>query len=368
MGGILSVGWYIPAGRRDRETIARSYGIASAALEQFGLESHTVAADCDHPSTMAASAVRSALAAGGLAPKDIGLLIFAGITRDYPAPWVAAFGVLHELGATHAAGFDLNNRCPAVGYALWLASMLVRAGSYENIVVCAADRFDYLMGPPRKVEQISDATFSAGAGAVVVSRAARNEIVAFSHLTNEDLSLHEQLCPRAGGTRHPTDAPALEQGMHRVQSTMRLPQAAKLKRYMETVDRHNIASVCKTAKFDEVDFVICSPLDAKAQLVTLAEIGIDAQKTLFTVPQLGHMGGADAIVSLGLAVATGKNLGQRIIISTRSILYSNALALRALDQTVGIRVGGIGLDIEQWRTDERRWIAANSPAAKRRVH
>ena len=357
MAGILSIGWYIPAGRRDRDAIARNYGIASATLDQFGLQSHTVAADCDHPSTMGAWAVRSALAAGELTPKDVDLLIFAGITRDYPAPWVAAFGVLHELGATQAAGFDLNNRCPAVNDALWLASMLVRTGSYKNAVVCAADRFDYLVGPPRKIEQVSDATFSAGAGAVVVSQAARNEIVAFSHLTNDDLSLHEQLCPRAGGTRHPVDARALEQGMHRMQSSMRLSQVAKLKRYMQTVDRHNITAVCEMARFDEVDFVVCAPLDAKAQLATLGEIGIGPEKTLFTVPQLGHMGAADAIVSLGLAVATGKDLGQRMVISTRSILYSNALAVRGLGQAIGIRASGTGLDIEQWRLDEQRWLA-----------
>jgi 3-oxoacyl-[acyl-carrier-protein] synthase III len=363
MAGILSIGWYVPAGRRDRDSIAQTYGIASSALEQFGLMCHTVAAEGDHPSTMAAHAVRAALSAGDLTEKDIDLLIFSGLTRDYPAPWVAAFGVLHELGAVQAAGFDLSNRCPAVSDAIWLASTLVRAGSHENVVVCAGDRYDYLIGPPRKIEQVSDAAFSAGAGAVVVTRSARNEIAAFAHLTNDDLSLHEQLCPKAGGTRHPLDVSAIEHDMHRMQSTMRVSQAARLKQYMQSVDRHNITAVCQKANFDEVDFVICAPLDAKAQLAILAEIGIGPEKTLFTVPQLGHMGGADTIVCLGLAVATGRQLGQRIVISTRSILYSNALAIRALDKAIDIRANGFGLNIEQWLMDERRWLASAMSAS-----
>ena len=288
MAGILSIGWYVPAGRRDGDAIARDYGIARAALDEFGLQSHAVAAEYDHPSTMGACAVRAALGAGGLTAKDIDLLIFAGMTRDYPAPWIAAFAVLHALEATQAAGFDLSNRCPGLTDALWLASTLVRAGQYENVVVCAADRFDYLVGPPRKIEQISDATFAAGAGAAVVSRAARNEIVAFSHLTNEDLSVHEQFSARAGGTRHPVDAAAVERGLHRMQSSMKLAQAAKLKHYLGTVDRYNITAVCEKAKFDEVDFLVSAPLDAKAQLATLAEIGIGREKMLFTVPQLAY--------------------------------------------------------------------------------
>jgi 3-oxoacyl-[acyl-carrier-protein] synthase III len=217
------------------------------------------------------------------------------------------------------------------------------------------------MAPPRKIEQVSDATFSAGAGAAVISRFAPNEIVAFTHQTNDDLSLHEQLIPKAGGTRNPVNAQTIERHMHHVQGTMRLTQAAKLKSYMRSAEIRNIRAVSEKANFDEIDFIICTPLDAKGQLVTLSEIGIGPEKTLFTVPQLGHMGGADALISLGLAVATGRQLGRRIVISTRSIVYSNALAIRAVGDVVNIRADGIGIDIDQWRMDEKRWLADASP-------
>jgi len=344
----LSIGWYVPVGRRDRDAIARDYGVSLEAIDQFGLQSHTVAADEDHPSTMAAHATKSALAACGLVPDDLDLLIFAGITRDYPAPWIAAFSVLNELDAKRTAGFDLNNRCPGFTDAIWLASVLVRSGSHKHIAVCAGDRFDHLLGPPRKVRQISDVAYSAGAAAVIVSCDALNEIAAFSHMTNSDLSLHDQLCPMAGGTRRPIDATTFDEGMHHMQSTMKVAQAARLMQYLQEADSHNIAAVCKSAGFDEVDFLACAPLDIKAQLSSFAALEIDPDKSLFTLPTLGHMGAADAMIAIGLAIAAGRNLGRRVVINTRSVLYSNALAIRASKEDMGIHVGGVGLDIGDW--------------------
>jgi|HubBroStandDraft_1064217.scaffolds.fasta_scaffold01317_15 3-oxoacyl-[acyl-carrier-protein] synthase-3 len=358
MAGIRSIGWYIPAGRRNADAIARDYGVAVDAVERFGLRSHAVAADNDHPSTMATQAARAALTAAELSPKDIDLLIFTGMTRDYPTPWVGAFGVLHELQATQAAGFDLSNRCPGLTDALWLAATLVRSGAYDTIVVCVADRFDYLLGPPRRVEQIADTAYSAGAGAAVVSRVAQNEIVAFSHLTNPDLSLHAQFCPRAGGSRRSPDPAALAEGMHQWQATMRLSQTAELMKYLQAADHHNITSVCRQAGFDEIDFLASAPLDVKAHIASLAALGIGAEKTLLTLPELGHMGGADAIVTLGLAAAIGRDLGRRVVLSTRSVLYANALAIRALGASQGISAGGTGLDTARWRQEEERRIAA----------
>jgi 3-oxoacyl-[acyl-carrier-protein] synthase-3 len=358
MAGILSVGWYIPDGRRDSAMIARDYGVARAAVDAFGLRGHAVAEDDDHPSTMGAKAVREALRAARLDLKDIGLLIFAGMTRDYPAPWVGAFGVLHELGAKHAAGFDLSNRCASVHDALWTARALVHAGGFDNVVVCSADRFDYLIGPPRPIGQVSDVAFSAGAAAAVVSRAATNEMVAFSFRTNDDLSLHNQLCPRAGASRVPLNEAAIEADLHRWQNTMKVGQAARLSQYLMEADKHNIQSVCRSAGFDDIDFLACAPLDLKAQVASLAGVGLGPEKTLFTLPQLGHMGPADSLVALGLAAATGRSLGRRVVMSTRSAVYSNALAIRALGDAVIIASGGLGLDVDAWRESERERLAA----------
>jgi 3-oxoacyl-[acyl-carrier-protein] synthase III len=357
MAGILSIGWYVPGGRRDRDAISRDYGVSADALDQFGLESHTLPEDDDHPSTMGARATQAALAAARLEVSALDLLIFAGVTRDFPPPWVAAFGVLHELGANQAAGFDLNNRCTGIGDALWVATALLRSGAYRTIAVCAADRFDYLIGPPRKVQQLSDTTYAAGASAAILSRDAENEIVAFSSKTNDDLSIHAQGCATAGGTRAPLTPFAVEQGRHRWHSNMNLAQMARLMKYLEAADRYNITRVSRSAGFDAIDFLTATPLDAKAQLAFFEKIGIGPEKTLLTVPQLGHMGGADLLVNLGLAIAIGRDVGQRVVISTRSIVYAIAMAIKAKGSSLRISVNGTGLDLEAWRERDRQRLA-----------
>jgi 3-oxoacyl-[acyl-carrier-protein] synthase III len=348
MAGIRSIGWYVPARQRDAASIASDYRVSEAALQEFGLLSHAVAGPEDHPSSMGAQATKAALDAAGLQVGDLELLIFAGMTRDYPAPWVAAFGVLHELQASSAAGFDLSNRCPAIGDGLWLAACLIQSGCYKTIAVCAADRFDYLLGPPRRVDHISDAAYSAGAAAAIVSRDAANEIAAFSFMSNDDLSLHQQYCPKIGGTRAPLTPQGVEDGLHWWKNAMKLSQTQKLIQFLQAADRHNITAVCKSAGFSTIDFLVGAPLDVKAQVAFLKTLGIGPEKTLITVPRLGHMGGADCLVALGLAIAGGRNIGRRVVMATRSVLYANAVAIRSVGDAMGIVANGTGLDVASW--------------------
>lgn len=357
MAGLLSIGWYVPQGRRHVAALARDYGVSEDSVRAFSLRAHAVAGEADHPSTMGAQACSAALSAAKLNIDDIDYLIFAGMTRDYPAPWVGAFGVLHELQASHTGGFDLSNRCTGLHDALWVATQMVKGGSVKRVLVCAADRFDHLLGPPRKPAQISDLAYSAGAAAAVIGDGANNEIVAFSHLTNPDLSLHQQFCPLVGGSRQPVDAAGLEQGLYQWQNNMRLSQASALVAYMQQADRHNLEEIRRKAGFDEIDFIACSPLDVKSQLASLAALGIGPEKTLLTLPLLGHMGPADSLVALGLALATGRRLGNRVVLSTRSALYSNALAVRACGPNLDCPTDGFGLDIAEWRELERRRLS-----------
>jgi 3-oxoacyl-[acyl-carrier-protein] synthase-3 len=337
MAGILSRGWLVPEERRSAADVAALHGVSPGALRDFGLIETTVAGPDDHPSTLAARAVRRALDAAELSADDVDLLIFAGITRDRPAPWVAAFGVLHALGATRAAGFDLSARCPGLHDALWVAASLVDSGRFGTVVVATGDRFDALLPPSRPKTQLSEAVYSAGGAAAVVSARADNDIVAYAHHTNPDLSLHDQSCPSAGGTRAPLDATALAERRHEWQNHLRVDQGLALREFLVRAERHNLQSVCRDAGFDAVDFVAVSPLHVADQIASLAALGIAADKILPVLPTHGHMGPADSLVSIGLALQRGIPIGPRLVMSTRSITSANALAVRGRTADLGIR-------------------------------
>ena len=349
MAGIRSIGWWVPPGRRWAHAIADECGIAPESVVRLGLASKAVAGDGDHPSTMGARATWCALRAAGLGVDDLDCLLFAGVTRDWPAPWVAAFGVLHELGATRAAGLDVANRCAAGIDALWLARALIESGTYRTVAVCCADRYDHLLGPPRPAEQVTDAAYAAGAATAIVSSIADNEMVAYSHFTNPDLSVHAGGGPLAGGTRRPVDDSAVEDHLHLWRTRLSMGELDLVARYSADADRHNYARIREQAGFDEIDFVACSPVVPAPQLAVLAELGVDLDATLFTIPQLGHIGPADLFLILGVAISAGRRVGRRIVMSTRTPVYSCALAILGDGEGPGIDVAGEGIDVALWK-------------------
>lgn len=349
MAGIRSIGWWVPQTRRSAREIADDCGLELDAIVKLGLETRAVAGDGDHPSTMGARATRRALEAARLTLDDLDLLMFAGVTRDWPTPWVAAFGVLHELGARRTAGLDIANRCAGGIDALWLAKTLVDSGSHRAIAVCCADRYDHVIDPRlRRTEMVIDAAYAAGAATAIVTADAGNDIVAFSHLTNPDLSSHATGGPVCGGTRRPVDDSAVREALQLWRSRLAIGKAEMIARFSADADRHNYRRLFEQTGWTGVDFVACSPMIPGPQLDVLAEIGIDARATLFTIPHLGHIGPADLFLILGVATATGRRVGPRVALSVRTPVHANALAIAARDGDLAIDVAGDGVDVALW--------------------
>jgi 3-oxoacyl-[acyl-carrier-protein] synthase III len=342
MPGIRSIGWYVPGARRFAPELAAEAGTPLHAVERFGLVSRAEPGAKDHPASMGARAVAFALEVAGLTIDDVDLLVFCGMTRDFPSPWVGAFGVLFELRGSKTAGFDLSNRCAAIHEALWLAATVIEARRYKRIVVCSADRFDYLFDPMQPGRSPSDLAYSAGAAAAVIDGEAQNEIVAYSGYTNPDLSVHTMNVPLFGGSREWITEDSITSGLYRQRKVINLDQSRALLEYLAAADARNIPAVAQAAGFDEIDFAIASPLDVRAQLASFEALGIPEHKTFFLLSLLGHMGPADSLINLGAATATMK-IGRRIVMSTRSATFSNAIALRATGETLGIRVKGEGI-------------------------
>ena len=362
MAGIRSIGWWVPPGRRAAADIADDHGLARDAIAKLGLFTKAVPGDDDHPSTMGARATRHALAAAGLGVDELDLLVFAGVTRDWPAPWVAAFGVLHELGAQRAAGLDLANRCAGGIDALWLAKVLVDSGAHRTIAVCCADRYDHVLDPHRRrTELVTDAVYAAGAATAIVTADAGNAIAAWSHLTNADLSAHAAGGPLAGGTRRPVDEAAVREALQHWRSRLSIGASDQIARYSADADRHNYRRLFEQTGWTGVDFAACSPVVPGPQLEVLAELGIDPGATLFTIPHLGHIGPADLLLILGIATAVGRRVGPRVALSVRTPVYASALAIAGHGDDLAIRVAGTGVDTSLWteipareRDDARR--------------
>jgi 3-oxoacyl-[acyl-carrier-protein] synthase-3 len=117
---------------------------------------------------MASAAGGKALAAGGLSPGDIDLVIVATCSTEASIPNVSAVAA-HRLGIVAPGAYDLNAACAGFCYALSNASDAVRAGTARHVLVIGSEKMTAWIDPTDRSTSI---IFADGAGAAVVGPAA----------------------------------------------------------------------------------------------------------------------------------------------------------------------------------------------------
>jgi 3-oxoacyl-[acyl-carrier-protein] synthase-3 len=146
-------------------------------------------------SDMAAVAGDHALAAAGLEPGDIDLLILATCTPDRLIPGSSAY-VQAKLGLTEAAALDINAACSGFVYALTVGASMIAGGMYRRVLVVGSEKLSMLLS----YEDRSTAVlFGDGAGAVVLEPATGTEGVLATDL-GTDGTLVDSLTAGGYGT------------------------------------------------------------------------------------------------------------------------------------------------------------------------
>ncbi|WP_046468525.1 beta-ketoacyl-ACP synthase III [Allosalinactinospora lopnorensis] len=134
---------------------------------RVGVEERRIAGADETVVSMAVAAGGKALAAGGLSPDEIDLVIVATCTQTDQIPH-AASSVASHLGINAPGAFDLNAACAGFCYALAVASDAVRIGSAQNVLVVGSEKLsEWVDWDDRSTCVI----FADGAGAAVVTAA-----------------------------------------------------------------------------------------------------------------------------------------------------------------------------------------------------
>ena len=97
-------------------------------LQRTGIHTRHVVDPGVATSDLAKEAALDAIAAAGITPADIGLIIVGTTTPDTIFPCTACV-LQHKIGATNAWGFDLLAACSGFTFSLVTASQLLAAGS-----------------------------------------------------------------------------------------------------------------------------------------------------------------------------------------------------------------------------------------------
>ena len=163
---ITGTGRYLPAQVLTNNELARRIDTSDKWIRSMtGIRHRHIAAPGEEASDMALVASREALAAAGLTPSDLDMIMVATITPDMIFPSTAAL-LQAKLGARHVGAFDLSAACTGFIYGVTLADAMVTKGAARHILVVGAEKMSRLLDWN---DRSTCVLFGDGAGAAIVS-------------------------------------------------------------------------------------------------------------------------------------------------------------------------------------------------------
>ncbi len=162
---ILGLGAYRPRRRGTNPDLAQVMDTNDEWIQsRVGIAERRWASEDETLVEMAVAAGGKAIAASGLAPDEIDLVIVASASLRHPIPGIGP-QIGYRLGIKRPGAFDLNAGCAGFCYSLGLANDAIRAGSVRNALVVGVERLTEVTDMNDRATAV---IFADGAGAAVV--------------------------------------------------------------------------------------------------------------------------------------------------------------------------------------------------------
>ncbi len=150
---------------------------------------------------LGAEAARAAIAAAGLAPRDIGFVVFATLSPDYFFPGNGVF-VQEMLGMDTVGALDVRDQCTGFLYGLSVAEAYVKGGFFDHVLVVGAEVQSTGINLTTEGRDMA-VLFGDGAGAAVVAPCEAGTGILSSHLHSEGKHAKELMAEAPSSIEHP---------------------------------------------------------------------------------------------------------------------------------------------------------------------
>jgi 3-oxoacyl-[acyl-carrier-protein] synthase-3 len=306
--GILGIGTSIPDRVLTNAELEEMVDTSNEwIVSRTGIRERRIAAEEETTGDLAEEAARKALAAAGLTPGDLELIIVATVTPDMPFPATACI-LQDRLGAPYPAAFDLEAACSGFVYALAMASQAIETGLFDNALIIGAETLS-------KITDFTDrgtcVLLGDGAGAAVLGPVEDGSGVLSSYL-GADGGGGEFLMQPAGGSLNPATVETVEQRLHYVKmegrevfkfAVRKMGDAAQ-----EALDRCGM-------DFEDVDLYV--PHQANYRIIesSARRFGLPMDKVMVNIDRYGNTSSASIPVALDEANAEGRiNSGDIVLL------------------------------------------------------
>ena len=161
-------------------------------------------------SDMCVEAAKKCLAARGISPSEIEVIIVGTVTPDMMFPSTACL-VQHKLGATNCWGFDVSGGCSGFVYALQAGVKMVESGAYSKVLVCG---FDANTRMTDYTDRTTCVLFGDGGGVVLLEPAEEGEIGFIDSVNEIDGAGGVSLNLKGGGSLNPSSHETVDKKWH----------------------------------------------------------------------------------------------------------------------------------------------------------
>lgn len=136
---ILGTGSFVPSRVVPNDEFAQTLDTSDEWIRtRTGIRERRYAGPADTSATMGTLAAREALAAAGVRPDDVDLIVCGTVTPDMVCPSNACL-IQAYLGCGPIPAFDVGAACSGFVYALSVADQYVRAGTARRVLVVGTE-------------------------------------------------------------------------------------------------------------------------------------------------------------------------------------------------------------------------------------
>ena len=290
---LVGTGSALPRTRVSNDELAKRVDTSDEwIVERTGIRFRHIAEADETTGTLAADAARQALAAAGLVPADIGLIIVATATPDNTFP-ATATKVQALIGAPDCIAFDVAAVCSGFLYALSVADSMLRTGAAKHALVIGSETFSRILDWEDRGTCV---LFGDGAGAVVLSA---EEVADDRGILATRLHAEGQY----GDMLYVDGGPSTTGTVGHVRM-----QGREVFRHAVT----NLAAVLGEVLADvglspaDIDWVVPHQANKRIIDATAKKLGLPAERVVLTVDQHANTSAASVPLALDLAVRDGR--------------------------------------------------------------
>jgi 3-oxoacyl-[acyl-carrier-protein] synthase-3 len=289
--------------------------------ESSGIRSRWYAPRDWAASDIALPAAKKALAAAGISPEQVDMILLGTDTPDYITP--ASSTVLqNKLRAVNAGTFDIGCACASFPTGVATAAGLLSTNPWMNYVLVVGV---YMMSKLADPTDVVSFFYGDGAGAAVLAADSKPGFITSAYLA--DGSYADYWVISSGGTAEPASVESVQAGRTKVRL---------LQRYPPDVNHVNWPKIVRALAqrggfgLQDIDLAIFTQVRLPSIKLVMEDLGLPLTKTHWIMEDWGYMGSACIPMALDDAIEKGKvKSGDLLVLVGSGVGYNYAgVALR----------------------------------------